>query len=62
MAEIYAFTEKDVSVSGPAEELLELASWLDGTTQSTELCKKWKDIAYTIRLHLDEGFHKEVST
>ena len=61
MAEIYTFSEGDLTVSGPEEELLELAGWIDGTTESTEWCNKWSDLAYSIRLQLDVAFSEEVS-
>ena len=61
MAELFTFQEGDVTVSGPKEELLELADWIEGTTDSTEMSNKWCDLAYSIRVNFDEAFQKEVN-
>lgn len=55
----YTFSEHDVSITGPEEDLLDLADFIDAHTDS--LSNKWTDLAYTIRYHLDNEFHDLVN-
>lgn len=56
MANTLDFTEHEVKVSGTKEQLLQLAYYLD------EICAEgtWGDLAYKIKIELDEDFHREV--
>lgn len=58
MEDKYSFSEQDLTVSGTAEDLLELVECIEA---QGNMSNKWSDLAYTIRYHLDEGFCHQVS-
>lgn len=58
MAEIYTFSEHDVTISGEAQHLLDLAVCL----RASDMENIWTDLAYKIERELDEDFRREVES
>lgn len=56
MAEIFSFSEHDVTITGEDKHLLDFARFVDGA----ELDNIWTDLAYKIRYELDEDFRKSI--
>lgn len=58
MVEIYTFSEHDVTISGEAQHLLDLAVFL----RTSDMENIWTDLAYKIEHELDEDFRREVES
>ncbi len=56
MSEILRFSEHEVSVSGTSEDLRNLADFLI----DSEIDNTWHDLAYRIKVALDDEFREEV--
>lgn len=58
MAKIYTFSEHDVTVSGEAQHLIDLAVLL----RMVDTENIWSDLAYKIELAFNDEFRREVES
>lgn len=58
MAKIYTFSEHDVTVSGEAHHLIDLAVLL----HMVDTDNIWSDLAYKIELAFNDEFRREVES